>query len=136
VASADRVWVVAQLAAGGTAVISGGEVTRSFEPADALGAAALIDPTGELVIRPSRGAMTLWERATGDELVWNLDLMKLGVTAQILEDGRIVLAGVRVGVLDIARDPRPVARLLADIACHVPLKVVGSRLEPSPTVCD
>ncbi|MFT3694724.1 MAG: protein kinase [Kofleriaceae bacterium] len=137
VPSADRKWVVAQQSSGGTIVIDGatGEPTRTFAPADALGAAATIDPTGELVIRPSRGLMTLWERATGDELVYSLDLLKTGVAAQVLADGRIELDGLRVGVLDIARDTRPVAALLSEIACHVPLKVVGSRLEPSATDC-
>jgi len=135
--SADGRWIAAQLGDGGTVILDGttGEVARTFPPADANGVASVIDPTGELVERPSRGTMTMWERATGDELVWNLDLMKPAATAQILADGRIVLDGYLVGVLDIARDTRPAAQLLHDLDCRVPLRVAGSRLEPTTTAC-
>ncbi|MEO8839923.1 MAG: protein kinase [Kofleriaceae bacterium] len=137
VATPDKKWIAVELSNGGTAILDGatGGVVRSFAPADAVGTAATLDPTGELVIRPSRGTLTLWARATGDELVWNLDLMKLAVTAQILADGRIELDGFVTGVLDIPRDTRPMTQLLHDLECRVPLKVVGSRLEPSTTAC-
>ncbi len=137
VTSADRRWVVAQLGDGGTVVLDGasGEPVRTFAPADADSGAAILDPTGDLVIRPSRGAMTVWERATGDELVWNLDLMKPAVVSQVLADGRIEIDGYVIGVLDIPRDTRPAAELLHDLDCRVPIQVVGSRLEPSRTVC-
>jgi hypothetical protein len=135
--SADGRWVAAQLGDGGTVILDGttGEVARTFPPADANGVASVIDPTGELVVRPSRGAMTMWERATGDELVWSLDLMKPAAAAQVLADGRIVIDGYLVGVLDIARDTRPAAQLLHDLDCRVPLRVAGSRLEPTTTTC-
>jgi tRNA A-37 threonylcarbamoyl transferase component Bud32 len=137
VPTADRKSVAVELSNGGTVILDGttGAVTRSFAPADAVGTAATLDPTGELVIRPSRGTLTLWARATGDELVWNLDLMKLAVTAQMLADGRIELDGFVTGVLDIPRDSRPMEQVLHDLECRVPLKVVGSRLEPSTTAC-
>ncbi|HET9991247.1 MAG TPA: hypothetical protein VFQ65_22105, partial [Kofleriaceae bacterium] len=135
--SADGRWLAAQLGDGGTVILDGttGEVARSFAPADANGVASVLDPTGELVVRPSRGTMTLWERATGDELVWNLDLMKPAATASMLADGRIVVDGYIIGVLDIARDTRPAAQLLHDLDCRVPLRVVGSRLEPTTEAC-
>ncbi|MEP6861583.1 MAG: serine/threonine-protein kinase [Deltaproteobacteria bacterium] len=135
--SADGRWVAAQLGDGGTVVLDGttGEISRAFPPADANGVASVIDPTGELVIRPSRGAMTMWERATGDELVWNLDLMKPAATALIRANGQIVVDGYVIGVLDIARDTRPAAQLLHDLDCRVPLRVAGSRLEPTTTTC-
>ena len=135
--SADGRWLAAQLGDGGTVILDGttGEVARTFPPADANGVASVIDPTGELIERPSRGTMTMWERATGDELVWNLDLMKPAAAAQILADGRIVIDGYLVGVLDIPRDTRPAAQLLHDLDCRVPLRVAGSRLEPTTTAC-
>ncbi|CAN5808449.1 hypothetical protein BH11MYX3_BH11MYX3_32250 [soil metagenome] len=35
-------------------------------------ARAIMDAGGDLVMRTSRGTLTIWERATGDNLVWNL----------------------------------------------------------------
>ncbi len=135
-ASADRRWVVAQLGDGGTVVLdAAGTVVRTFAPADADSGIAVLDPTGELVIRPSRGAMTIWERSTGDEVVWNLDLMKPAVAIQVLADGRIEVGGDVMGVLDIPRDPRPAAALLHDLDCRVPIRVVNGRLEPSRAAC-
>ena len=130
-------WVAAQLASGGTVILDGttAAILRSFAPADSVGTASTLDPTGELVVRPSRGTMTLWERASGDELVWNLDLIKGAVNAAVLGDGRIELSGFATGVLDIPRDQRPVDQLLRDLACRVPLRVVNSRLEPATPNC-
>jgi tRNA A-37 threonylcarbamoyl transferase component Bud32 len=135
--SADGRWLAAQLGDGGTVILDGttGEIARTFPPADSNGVASVLDPTGELVIRPSRGTMTLWERATGDELVWNLDLMKPAATASMRANGGIVVDGYVIGVLDIARDTRPAAQLLHDLDCRVPLRVVGSRLEPTTSTC-
>jgi len=135
--SADGRWVAAQCGDGGTVILDGttGEIARTFAPADSNGVASTLDPTGELVIRPSRGTMTVWERGTGDELVWNVDLMRPAVAAQVLADGRIEIDGYVVGVLDIPRDTRPAPQLLHDLDCRVPLRVVGSRLEPSDRAC-
>ena len=54
--SADRRWIGrASSASGGTVILDGatGEIARTFAPADRSGVAAVLDPTGELVIRPA-----------------------------------------------------------------------------------
>jgi len=131
--SEDGRWAVAQLGNGGTVILDGatGDPVRTFATGDSVGLASILDPTGELVLRPSRGALTVWERATGDELIWSLDLMKIAVSARFTADGRLELGGFKIGLLDLPRDTRPVAQILHDIECKVPFKVVGSRLEPS-----
>jgi hypothetical protein len=48
---------------------------------------------------------------------------------------RIETVGDRLGLIDIPRESRPVAEILADIACRVPLRVTGSRLDAAPTQC-
>jgi hypothetical protein len=95
----------------------------------------VLDPTGELVIRPSRSTLTLWERASGDELVWSFDLLKPAVSARMRADGRIEVGGFSIGMIDIPRDNRPPDQVIHDIACRVPFKVVGSRLEPASQSC-
>jgi hypothetical protein len=132
-ASSDGRWVVAQLGNGGTSVLDGetGEVTRIFATADSIGAASVLDPSGELVLRPSRGAISIWERATGDELIWSLDLIRPAVVARMTQAGQIELDGYVTGLLDLPRDTRPVARIIHDIDCRIPFRVVGSRLEPA-----
>jgi hypothetical protein len=55
--------------------------------------------------------------------------------ARFLPDGRIEINAREPGLLDIPRDTRPSAEIVRDIACKVPLQVVDSRIEPSPTVC-
>ena len=135
--SDDGRWIAVQLASGGTIILDGttGDPVRTFATADSVGTASTLDPTGELVLRPSRGQLTLWERATGDELVWNLDLMKLAIVARVDADGRIELDGYKIGLLDLPRDARPATQLLHDIDCRVPFKIVAGRLEPS-TGCE
>ena len=88
------------------------------------------------MLRSSRGALSIWERETGDELVFGFDVLREPGGGRFLPDGRIETNRRRPGLLDIPRDARPVPEILSDIACHVPLKVVGSRIEPvSPTAC-
>ncbi len=108
---------------------------RSLATADSIGTASVLDPTGELVIRPSRSTLTIWERATGDELVWSFDLLKPAVSARMRADGRIEVGGFSIGTIDIPRDNRPRDQVIHDIACRVPFKVVGSRLEPASQSC-
>jgi hypothetical protein len=80
-------------------------------------------------------AMTIWDRSTGDELVFGLDLMQDVANGRFLPDGRIELNRRVPGLLDIPRDTRPVAEILKEIDCRVPLKVVGSRIEPRTPNC-
>lgn len=136
-ASADRRFVSAHLENGATVILDGttGEVVRKFEPVESYGVAAILDATGDLVMRTSRGTLTIWERSTGDNLVWNLEFLRGAFGAAFLPDGRIETVGERLGLLDIPRDPRPVADILADIACRVPLRVTGTRLDAAPTTC-
>ena len=79
--------------------------------------------------------MTIWDRATGDALVWNLDLLREATSARFDEAGRLEVDTWEVGVLDIPRDRRPVADILRDIDCRVPLRVVDGRLGPATPTC-
>jgi hypothetical protein len=101
-----------------------------MEPADALVTAASLDETGDLVIRPGRGTMTIWDRASGEALLFDLDLLVDQQNAVWSADGRIEVTGRQIGTLDIPRERRPAAAILADIACKVPLRVRDGKLEP------
>ncbi len=139
-ASGDRNWIAATLVDGGTAILDGktGALVRRMEPADALVTAASLDETGDLVIRPGRGTMTVWERASGEALLFDLDLLVDQMNAVWSADGRIEVTGRQIGTLDIPRERRPPAEILADIACKVPLRVRDGKLEPrsaDPKAC-
>jgi hypothetical protein len=54
---------------------------------------------------------------------------------RFLPDGRIELDRRQPGLLDIPRDTRPLADILRDIDCKVPLEVVGSRIQPHEPTC-
>jgi tRNA A-37 threonylcarbamoyl transferase component Bud32 len=137
VASNDRRWLAVQLVRGDTVIVdtASGEVARTLEAADSYGAAATFDPSGDLLLRTTRGATTIWDRATGEDLVFGLDLLRYIQNAHALPDGRIETGGAGVGLLDIPRDTRPTAEIVQDIACRVPLKVNQSRLEPTTPAC-
>ena len=49
--------------------------------------------------------------------------------------GSLELQGDKTGVVDITRDDRPAAAIIADIACRVPLAIVDGRLEPAARTC-
>jgi hypothetical protein len=136
-ASGDGRYVAAHLDTGATLILDSdtAQVVRRFEPAESFGGAAVLDATGDLVLRASRGTLTIWERATGDNLVWNLEFFRGSFAAAFLPDGRIETAGERFGLIDIPRDPRPVAEILDEIDCRVPLRVTGSRLDASSPRC-
>ncbi len=136
VTSADGRWVSAHLQSGATVILDAatGAIDRRFEPVENYGMAAVLDDTGDLVVRTSRGTLTIWERATGDNLVWNLEFLSGGFSAAFAK-GRLELVGVRVGVIDIPSDTRPTSEIVREIACRVPLRVAGSRLESTPVEC-
>jgi tRNA A-37 threonylcarbamoyl transferase component Bud32 len=136
--SADQRFLAAHLASGATALLDAatGELQRQLEPVESYGIAAVLDGPGDLVVRTSRGVPTVWERTTGDLLLWNLDLMRGAMGAVFTSDGRLELMGGQLGLVDIPRETRPVADILREIACRVPLRVTGSRLEPAPVDCD
>jgi tRNA A-37 threonylcarbamoyl transferase component Bud32 len=137
VVSHDGRWLAVQLEQGTVAIVDArtGELARTLEGADNFGAATTFDATGDLVMRPSRDAMTIWDRATGENLVFGLDLLRYMQNARFLPDGRIETGGQTTALLDIPRDTRPTAEIVRDIACRVPLKVVQSRLEPATPDC-
>ncbi|HTL38791.1 MAG TPA: protein kinase [Kofleriaceae bacterium] len=136
--SPDHKWVATQLATGAAAIVDASTwtVTRTLPQGDANGDYPVFDATGDLLLRADHYNLTIWDRASGEELVSGLDLLSDLGAGRWLPDGRIETNRRRPGLLDIPRDNRPVAALLADIACHVPLKVVGSRIEPTvPIAC-
>lgn len=136
-ASADARWVSAHLANGATLLLDAttGTVARQLEPVETLGVAAVLDATGDLAVRTSRGTLTVWERATGDNLVWNLEFLRGSYAAAFDSEGRLEVAGQLLGLIDIRRETRPAAEILREIECRVPLRVEGSRLESTPVRC-
>ena len=135
--SGDGRWVAAQIEGGATVLLDGrtGAIDRTLESVESFGVAAILDRAGDLVVRTSRGTLTVWERTTGDNLLWALEFLQGSYVATFADDGRIEIAGQRLGLIDIPRETRPVADILATIACRVPLRVAGSRLASAPVVC-
>jgi hypothetical protein len=139
-ASGDRRWLAATLVDGGTVIVDGttGTLARRLEPADALLTAATLDHAGDLMIRPGRGTMTVWDRASGEALVFALDLLADMTNAVWSPDGKLEVTGRKIGLLDIPRETRPAAAIARDIACKVPLAVRDGKLEPAtpdPVTC-
>jgi tRNA A-37 threonylcarbamoyl transferase component Bud32 len=136
--SDDHRWVAVQLANGAAAIVDAQAwtVQRTLAAGDANGDFPVFDPSGDLLLRANHYALTIWDRASGEEVVSSLDLLSEIEGGRFLPDGRLELDSRQPSLLDIPRDDRPIADILADIACHVPLKVVGSRIEPSvPIAC-
>ena len=89
---------------------------------------------GEFVLRSSRGKLTVWDRPAGEELVCNFDLLNDAWVARSTT-GRPHRGHRRwIGLVDISGDTRPVAEILAEIACRIPLRVVDGRLAPAERV--
>ncbi len=137
VPSWDGRWVAVNLATGATAIVDAQtwQIARKLPPADNFGSAPTFDASGDLLLRASRNALAIWDRATGEELVFGLDLLQDLSNGRFLADGRIELDRREPGLLDIPRDTRPIAQILRDIDCKVPLVVVGSRIEPRTPRC-
>jgi tRNA A-37 threonylcarbamoyl transferase component Bud32 len=135
--SDDARWLAAQLQSGATAIIdtSTWQIVRKLPVGDNYGAAATFDAHGELIVRASHGAMSLWDAATGENLVFGFDVMRNLANARFLPDGRLEVDARSPGLVDLPRDTRPAAEVLAEIACRVPLAVQGGRLEPATPVC-
>ena len=136
-ASGDGAVVSAHLEGGATLLFDGktGEISRRLEPVESFGVAAILDQTGDLLLRTSRGTLTIWERQTGDNLVWSLEFLRGSFAAAFDAEGKIEIVGERLGLIDIPRETRSVPEILATIACRVPLRVAGSRLEAAPVHC-
>jgi tRNA A-37 threonylcarbamoyl transferase component Bud32 len=130
-------YVAAHLSDGSTAILDGtnGTLERRLEPVESYGVAAVLDNPGDLVVRTSRGTLTVWERTTGDNLLWNFELLRGGFGATFTADGRLEVMGSQFGLVDIPRETRSAAEILREIACRVPLRVTGSRLEPATVDC-
>jgi hypothetical protein len=137
-ASGDHRYLAAHLGDGTTAILDGatGALQRELETVESYGVAAVLDGPGDLVVRTSRGALSVWERTTGDDLVWNMDFLRGALGAVFSADGELELMGADLRLVAIPRETRPVAEILAEIACRVPLRVTGSRLEPVRVHCD
>jgi tRNA A-37 threonylcarbamoyl transferase component Bud32 len=136
--SPDRKWALAQLTNGSVAIIdtTSGEVTRQLGPAEQSGGDPIFDTTGDLIMREARNELTIWDRASGDEIVFNFRLLDGLMGGRFLPDGRIEVAARSPALLDIPLDSRPVASIIRDIACRVPLEVRAGRLGPSTPKCD
>jgi hypothetical protein len=136
-ASGNGAVVSAHLEGGATVLLDGktGEISRRLEPVESFGVAAILDHTGDLLLRTSRGTLTIWERQTGDNLVWNLEFLRGSFAAAFSDDGKVEIVGERLGLIDIPRETRPVPEILSTIECRVPLRVAGSRLEAAPVHC-
>jgi tRNA A-37 threonylcarbamoyl transferase component Bud32 len=137
VASPDERWLAVHQANGATAIVDTASwaIARKLAPADNFGAAPTFDATGDLLLRSSRNALAIWDRATGEELVFGFDMLRDLSNGRFLADGRIELNRRQPGLLDIPRDTRPLADILRDIECKVPLEVVGSRIQPHQSAC-
>jgi tRNA A-37 threonylcarbamoyl transferase component Bud32 len=135
--SPDRHWLAAHLATGATTIVDTRtwKVARMLSPADNYGAVPSFDANGELLLRSNRNALAIVDRAAGEELVFGLDLLQDLGNGRFLPDGRIELNRRQPGLLDIPRDTRPIDQILRDIDCKVPLKAVGSRIEPQIPTC-
>jgi hypothetical protein len=136
--SKDHHWVLAQLTNGGVAIIDAttGEVTRQLEPAEQSGGVPVFDATGDLILRLSRSQLTVWDRVSGDEIIFNFRLLDGMMGGRFLPDGRIEAASRSPALLDIPLDARPTASIIRELACRVPLVATGGRLEPSTPKCD
>ena len=136
--SPDRRWAALQLESGATMIVDTTTVTIAQRLAgnDTSSVAPSFDETGELVIRPLGGIVTIWDRATGLPLVSNLDLLPRQNGDFVFGAGdRLELQGEVNGVIDLPRDTRPVADLLRDLECRVPLAIVDGRPQPSTPRC-
>ena len=130
-------WVAIELASGVTVILDGktSEVVRRLEASDSTGFAPMFDRTGELLLRTARGTTTIWERATGDDLVFNLDLLHTQDGISFGSGSELVLQGPRTGTIDFGRDARPAADLAHDIECRVPFAVHDGKLQPTRPTC-
>jgi hypothetical protein len=135
-ASRDGRTIAAQLANGATVLLDAeGNVRRQLEPADANQVSEALDATGALILRARRGTPTIWDTVTGDLLLYELEVFRYAVTARFAKDGKIEIAGSEIGTIEIAPDQRPIAAILRDIDCRVPLQVAGTRLKPRAVTC-
>ncbi len=130
-------WVAIELASGVTVILDGktSEVVRRLEASDSTGFAPMFDRTGELLLRTARGTTTIWERATGDDLVFNLDLLHTQDGISFGSGSELALQGAHIGTIDFGRDTRPAADLVHDIECRVPFAVRDGKLQPTAPTC-
>ena len=133
----DGEWLAMQLSSGATlfAEAKTGTIAHRLAAADFSDQSVSFDDTGELVMRPTNGTMQIWDRTTGEALVYNLDLLRVPSGVAFGPHGSLELQGDKTGILDITRDDRPASAIIADIACRVPLAIVDGRLEPAARRC-
>ena len=136
--SADRRWLLATLTNGEVVVIdvASATVTRRLAGGEVMGGAAVFDDTGDLILRLTRANLTVSDRATGTDVLFNFDLMHNVLVGHGLADGRFELDSDRPALLDIPRDTRPRDAIIHAIECRVPLHVNESRLEPYTPNCN
>jgi hypothetical protein len=133
----DHRWLAAETTEGSIAIIdpSSLRLARWLEATGTTGASVAFDASADLLIRPTRAAITIWDRATGDELVADLDMLRDLQTAKFDPQGRLELVSMTPALLNIPRDARPVAAIIHEIACRVPLRASAGRLEPATQAC-
>jgi tRNA A-37 threonylcarbamoyl transferase component Bud32 len=131
-ASPDGRWVLATLNRGDAIVIdaTAATIARKLTAGETFGGIATFDATGDFVLRLVRSAITVTERDTGVDVLFNVDLMHNAQAARGLADGRIELSGATPVLIDIPRDDRPAAAVIHGIECRVPLHVVDASLAP------
>jgi hypothetical protein len=136
-ASADGRWLAASLLDGSVQLVDAkaGALAARLEPLPGTWAPAVLDVRGDLVARIGARGLSLWDRRTGDLLVGNLDYLKLIGAAWFRADGQLDILDRTPGHLELHLDQRPLAAILDDIACHVPLRATGTRLEPTTPSC-
>jgi len=137
VATHDGAHLALQMETGATVIAdtATGAIERKLPAADASDARPAFDDTGELMVRPANGVQQVFDRRTLEPLVFGLDLLRGSTNAVFGPHGSLELQGPRTGVVDIARDDRPAAAIIADIECHVPLAVVDGKLEAAARRC-
>ena len=131
--SPDARWLLVTLAAGDAIVVdvAAAAVVRKLTAGESLGGQASFDDDGRNVLRLVRAAISVTDRDTGVDLLFNFDLMRNVMGARGLADGRIELDGDSPALLDIGRDDRPRDAIVHAIECRVPLRVVDSALAPA-----
>jgi hypothetical protein len=135
--SADGRWLAATLADGSVQLVDAttGQLGNRLEPVPGTSSAAVLDPAGELVYRSGARGLSLWSRRTGEQLAGGTDLLATQHAAWVWPDGSLEVIDRDPARLALPLDRRPVDALRRDIACNVPLRPVGTRLEPTRPTC-
>jgi hypothetical protein len=136
--SSDGQWLVIKLDDGSNRIVRTSDLGRvsDLPRGGDVDAPPAFDPSGEFLVRAQDGGLSIFERRSGDLLVTMRELagsIDDPVTERAPETLRVMVGGAP-GILTLHRDRRPVAEILHDIECHVPLRVEGVTLREVSTV--